>query len=119
MRQGRWRARHRRHVGLDARTCAAAGRIIGRMFEWADDLKIQGIELYMDSRQTRQTCFVSHAHTDHIGIHEMAITTAETAALAEQRLGVQGVRELAYGESVGLDADTVIKLLPAGHVLGS
>jgi Cft2 family RNA processing exonuclease len=89
------------------------------MLEWADDLKIQGVELYMDSRQARQTCFVSHAHTDHVGIHETAIATAETAALAEQRLGVQGVRELAYGESVGLDADTVIKLLPAGHVLGS
>src|SRR3982750_41338 len=89
------------------------------MFEWADDLKIRNVDLYLDSRQPRNACFVSHAHTDHLGIHQTAIATAATAALAEYRIGARNVRELAFGEEHALDADTTLRLYPAGHVLGS
>jgi Cft2 family RNA processing exonuclease len=89
------------------------------MFEWADDLKIRNVDLYLDSRQPRQTCFVSHAHTDHLGIHQTAIATSATAALAEHRIGTQNVCELAFGENHALDANTTLRLYPAGHVLGS
>ena len=47
------------------------------MFEWADDLKLAGTDLYLDSRQGRGCCFMSHAHSDHIAVHTHAYATAE------------------------------------------
>jgi len=89
------------------------------MLEWADDLKILGTELYLDSREPRGLCFVSHAHTDHLGLHARAIATAATAALASHRIGLSGATELAYDVDLDLPDDTRVKLLPAGHVYGS
>jgi Cft2 family RNA processing exonuclease len=89
------------------------------MLEWADDLRIRGSALYLDSRNPRDLCFVSHAHGDHIGVHERAIATVPTAAMAEHRIGLTGVTELPYRTPHRVDDDTVIRLLPAGHVLGS
>lgn len=67
-------------------------------------------------------CLVSHAHSDHLpqgGSHGRAIATAPTAALAEYRIGMTGVTELPYGTDYDLDADTILRLVPAGHVFGS
>lgn len=90
------------------------------MFEWADDLKVAGTGLYLDSRQPRACCFVSHAHSDHLGgQHEQAIATPATAALAEHRIGLTGVTELPYHTPHDLSPDTRLTLLPAGHVFGS
>ena len=89
------------------------------MFEWADDLKLRGCDLFFDSRQPRRSCFVSHAHSDHIAVHERAIATPATATLSEHRIGAQNVIQLEYGQSWDFDCDTQLKLLPAGHVVGS
>lgn len=94
------------------------------MLEWADDLKISGTELFLDSRRARSLCFVSHAHSDHLGEHATAIATPATAALAERRIELGSVRALAYGADLcdacgGDDAAMRVRLLPAGHVLGS
>ena len=89
------------------------------MLEWADDLRVRGTELYLDSRRTRGRCFVSHAHSDHLGIHEEAIATPATRALAEYRIGTQRVTELGYGTDFDFGPDTRLRLLPAGHVFGS
>ena len=89
------------------------------MLEWADDLKLCGAELYLDSRKPRPRCFVSHAHSDHLGVHEEAIATPATRALAEYRIGVQRVTELEYGVDYDFCPRTRLRLLPAGHVLGS
>jgi Cft2 family RNA processing exonuclease len=89
------------------------------MFEWADDLKVKGCELYLDSRQPRRACFVSHAHSDHLGVHERTIATRATALLSAHRIGTQDVTEVEYGQSLAFDCDTRLKLLPAGHVVGS
>ena len=89
------------------------------MLEWVDDLKLCGTDLYFDSRQPRRRCFVSHAHSDHLGSHEQAIATAPTAALAEYRIGLQGVTELEYRTDYDFCPDTRLRLLPAGHVFGS
>lgn len=89
------------------------------MFEWADDLKLAGCDLFLDSRQSRRRCFVSHAHSDHLGLHQQAIATGATAALAEYRIGATGVTELAYRQPYDLDERTRLTLLPAGHVFGS
>jgi Cft2 family RNA processing exonuclease len=89
------------------------------MLEWADDLRLCGTELYLDSRVPRPRCFVSHAHGDHLGVHQEAIATPATRALAEHRIGVQRTTELAYGLDHDFCPDTRLRLLPAGHVVGS
>jgi Cft2 family RNA processing exonuclease len=92
------------------------------MFQWDNDLRLAGTELFFDSRISRPCCFVSHAHSDHIpreGVHQRAIATAATAALAEYRIGMTAVEKLDYRTPLDLDADTRLQLLPAGHVLGS
>jgi Cft2 family RNA processing exonuclease len=89
------------------------------MLQWADDLKIAGTDLYLDSRQPRPLCFVSHAHTDHLGLHGCAIATPATTALAHHRIGLSGATELPYDVAHLLADGTRIRLLPAGHVYGS
>lgn len=89
------------------------------MLEWADDLKLCGTSLYFDSRRPRERCFISHAHSDHLGVHQEAIATPATRALAEYRIGVQRVTELDYGIDHHFCPQTRLRLLPAGHVLGS
>ena len=89
------------------------------MLQWADDLKISGTDLYLDSRRPRSRCVISHAHSDHLGLHAESIATAATAALADYRVGSQAVAQLEHGEPFRFDADTTLRLLPAGHVLGS
>ena len=93
------------------------------MFEWADDLKLAGTGLYLDSRRSRRLCFVSHAHSDHLPRdgcgHDHVIATPATAALVDHRVGVRGVTELPYRAEHHLDPDTRLTLLPAGHVFGS
>jgi Cft2 family RNA processing exonuclease len=89
------------------------------MLEWADALKICGTELYLDSRRPRPLCFVSHAHSDHLGLHGRAIATPATAALANHRIGLSGATELPYHVEHTLPDDMRVRLLPAGHVYGS
>lgn len=90
------------------------------MLEWADDLKIHDSDLYLDSRRPRPLCFISHAHSDHLGLHGRAIATPATAALAAQRIGLAGAMELPYHVDQTLpDGNTRLRLLPAGHVYGS
>jgi Cft2 family RNA processing exonuclease len=91
------------------------------MLTWAPDLRLSGNNLYLDSREPRDRCFISHAHSDHLGVHGQTICTPATAAFAAQRVGVSGpgVVPLEYGTDWRFDADTVLRLRPAGHVLGS
>ncbi len=89
------------------------------MLQWADDLKILDTELFLDSRSPRACCFISHAHTDHLGLHQSAIATPATAALVERRLGKQNITEMDFGVSHAKFADTHLTLRSAGHVLGS
>ena len=89
------------------------------MLEWADDLKVRDTELYLDSRTPRTRCFVSHAHSDHLGNHDQAIATPATRALAEYRIGVREVAEVGYHKDFDFCPDTRLRLLPAGHVYGS
>src|SRR5256885_5695853 len=89
------------------------------MLEWVDDLKLSGTELYLDSRSPRARCFVSHAHSDHLGEHEEALATPATRALAEYRIGVRRVTELPYDLDFDFCPQTRLRLLPAGHVHGS
>ncbi len=92
------------------------------LLTWDSDLLIPAAGLYLDARTPRAMSFVSHAHTDHLccdGHHGRSIATEPTAALSEHRLGPGEVLALEYRAEHSLDAETRIRLLPAGHVLGS
>ena len=90
------------------------------MLEWADDLKLRDSDLYLDAKTPRARSFVSHAHSDHICNHAAVYATAATAALAAHRIGAcEATTTLEYGVDHVIDAETSIRLLPAGHVLGS
>ncbi len=89
------------------------------MLDWDDDLKLSGADLYLDSRINRPTCFISHAHSDHLGLHNHAICTPETAKLAEFRVGKQQTTTLDFNFPFSFDAATRLMLVPAGHVLGN
>jgi Cft2 family RNA processing exonuclease len=75
--------------------------------------------LWLDSRKNRPLCFVSHAHTDHLGRHDLAVATPATARLAEQRISSTRTIELAVGVEHALAENLHVRLLHAGHVLGS
>ena len=89
------------------------------MLEWADGLKLRGDDLYFDSRRPRQRCFISHAHSDHLGLHEESIATPATAMIAQHRMGPGRYQQLEYGEELDFSARTRVRLLSAGHVRGS
>ena len=90
------------------------------MLEWDYGPKLAGADFYLDSRRPRAVSFISHAHSDHMGLHKTAIATKPTLALAEARYAMQASIELPYdGSPHGIDARHRLTLHPAGHVLGS
>jgi Cft2 family RNA processing exonuclease len=88
-------------------------------FSGEPDLSLPDCGLWLDSRKNRPLCFVSHAHTDHLGRHDLAIATPATTRLAKQRISSTRTIELDVGVDHALAGDLRIRLLHAGHVLGS
>jgi Cft2 family RNA processing exonuclease len=87
-------------------------------FHWEDGLKLTESGLAIDFRRRQSRAFISHAHSDHIGRHEYALCTPETAALYQLRLGKRATLHLPYRQPLqwsGLRLTTY----PAGHCLGS
>jgi len=89
------------------------------MLDFHNGLKIENSNLHLDGRQGCGLSFVSHAHSDHLGPHEHALCTPETAVLAERRQEFQRVSRLQYCRPHALDSETELTALSAGHVLGS
>ncbi len=89
------------------------------MFHYDRGLKITSIDLGVDICRRQPRGFVSHAHADHMGPHELAYATAPTCALYRHRMGEhRQVKTMAVGEFIELD-DTRFAALPAGHILGA
>ncbi|CAN5599961.1 ligase-associated DNA damage response exonuclease [soil metagenome] len=91
------------------------------MLQWDDDLKVNGLELYLDCKRPRRLSFVSHAHSDHLALHGRSIATAQTAAFARHRIALPNVTCLALRQPMRLPEleNVELELRPAGHVLGS
>jgi putative mRNA 3-end processing factor len=89
------------------------------MFDWSDGLKLRHADLWMDSRSGKSACFISHAHSDHIGRHARTIATSETADLLRIRAGSECIDILSWEQVFDFDAATRLTVRPAGHVLGS
>ena len=77
-------------------------------------------DLWLDPRLPKPLAFVSHAHSDHTGRHEKTIATPTTLRLMEARMGEWTGEKipLPFGESRDFE-NFRLRLLPAGHVLGS
>ena len=77
-------------------------------------------ELWLDPRLPKPLAFVSHAHSDHTGRHEKTIATPTTLRLMQARMGDwEGEKiPLPFGETRDFE-NFRLRLLPAGHVLGS
>ena len=88
------------------------------MFHYDGGLKITRIDLAVDICRRQPRGFISHAHTDHMGRHELAFCTPATSVLYQHRYGPRQTRLMPYDEPLEWNG---VKLTthPAGHVLGS
>src|SRR6266513_5463103 len=76
-------------------------------------------DLCLDPRDAKRFAFVSHAHSDHIALHDEILVSERTARLMQTRLpGTRIEHMLPFGERRRVhDLDLI--LLPAGHIFGS
>jgi Cft2 family RNA processing exonuclease len=89
------------------------------MFHFDDGLFLTRAQLAVDVRRRQPRAFVSHAHTDHIARHELALATRTTGLLYRHRLGARyRVQEMRYREPLEFGGMR-LTALPAGHCLGS
>src|SRR4029079_7015360 len=101
------------NIGCD--TDRLAARPYSQMFHYDSGLFLTAAQLGVDVRRRQPRCFVSHAHTDHIARHELALATAATAALYRHRLGPRHrVLEMPYRQPVEFGG-MQLTALPAGH----
>ncbi|HEX7862277.1 MAG TPA: ATP-dependent DNA ligase [Verrucomicrobiae bacterium] len=81
--------------------------------------------LWLDSHdpQPNGTVFVSHAHSDHTGIHREIIVSEPTSRLMRARMSGEWKEQvLPFGQAwefAGGEVACEITLLPAGHIFGS
>jgi Cft2 family RNA processing exonuclease len=89
------------------------------MFYFDQGLFLTRASLAVDVRRRQPRSFVSHAHTDHIARHELALATPATGKLYQHRLGRHHrVLELAYRRPIEFGG-LRLTALPAGHCFGS
>jgi Cft2 family RNA processing exonuclease len=89
------------------------------MFHYDAGLFLTLAQLGVDVRRRQPRCFVSHAHTDHIARHQLALATPATARLYRHRLGPQHrVLEMHYRQPLEFGG-LRLTALPAGHCCGS
>jgi len=76
--------------------------------------------VWLDPGRSKKLAFVSHAHSDHVGRHTATIATPLTLELMKVRMGrlTAGLHALPFGET-RMWENFSMRLLPAGHVLGS
>lgn len=89
------------------------------MFHYDAGLFLTLAQLGVDVRRRQPRCFVSHAHSDHIARHELALATSATARLYQHRLGTKHrVTEMQYRQPLEFGSFR-LTAYPAGHCLGS
>lgn len=88
------------------------------MFHYDRGLHFTSLGLAVDVTRRQPRAFISHAHTDHMGRHELAYCTPATAELYQHRFGARPTRTMPFGKPLGW-GDFMLTTHPAGHVLGS
>jgi DNA ligase 1 len=77
------------------------------------------LNLWLDPQDERDTAFVSHAHSDHIGNHREVILSETTAKLMAARLPGRRVEHALPFHSLVDFRGASVTLLPAWHIFGS
>ncbi|MEM7442654.1 MAG: ligase-associated DNA damage response exonuclease [Pseudomonadota bacterium] len=79
-------------------------------------------DLYVDPARSVDRAVITHGHADHARPGNRAVlATSETLAVMDARYGNDAAKSkqaLGYGQSVDI-GDVSVRLVPAGHVLGS
>jgi putative mRNA 3-end processing factor len=79
-------------------------------------------DFHIDPTRSVDRAIITHGHSDHARAgHGRVLATPETLAIMEERYGrdfAGSTQALAYGERLKLGG-VEVKLVPAGHVLGS
>ena len=79
-------------------------------------------DFFIDPTRRAERAVVTHGHSDHARADNGAVlATAETIAIMRHRLGERAGashQALGYGETVQI-GEVAVRLVPAGHVLGS
>ena len=89
------------------------------MFHWDRGLFLTAAGLAVDVRRRQPRGFISHAHADHLGTHELALCTPATARLYRHRRGAhRRVWELPFRRPREF-GPLQLTTYPAGHCLGS
>jgi putative mRNA 3-end processing factor len=77
---------------------------------------------FVDPPRPVERAVITHGHADHARAgHAAVLATAETAAIMRARWGAEAagaIEPLAYGEARTVGG-VAVRLLPAGHILGS
>lgn len=79
------------------------------------------LELWLDPKVRRDRAFVSHAHSDHFAKSKRIWCSVATGELIGERYGVSALGEVVSPEwhEVVRERGFDLRLLPAGHILGS
>ncbi len=88
------------------------------LFHFDRGLFLTTAGLAVDVPRRQAVGFISHAHTDHVARHELALCTPETGKLYVHRFGRRDVRPLPFRETTEWN-DVKLTTFPAGHCLGS
>jgi len=88
------------------------------VFYYDRGLFLTAAQLAVDVTRVQPRAFISHAHSDHMARHRLALCTEPTARLYRHRLGPRDVRVMAYRESISWGG-LKLTCYPAGHCLGS
>jgi len=79
-------------------------------------------DFYVDPVRPVERAVITHGHADHARAgHGSVLATPETLAIMDERYGrghARAVQAAAYGETVRV-GEVDVRLVPAGHVLGS
>ena len=93
--------------------------------DWVIEARERGIylpqvDLWMDPQRPQKRALVSHAHFDHLAPHGEILASPPTARLLRARTpkGTK-IREIPFGKPFSLGGGALLKLTPAGHILGS
>jgi DNA ligase 1 len=76
-------------------------------------------DLWLDPWDAKRFAFISHAHSDHIALHDEIIVSERTARLLQSRLPAKRTEHILPFDEQSTVHDIDLLLLAAGHIFGS